>query len=342
VKDFVQWYLLKRDGEAEKLADQLVDELRVSIDPSRLPEDLQRRILPGHDIASLTMHVLREYTLKLIRVIVDCEESTTMNATPFSFAIKDWIIRFVNELMAILSQALGGSVSDAALVVKFFLQERLDFVSPEFAQMGANMIISSMMQTYTNSQLSFQQQLQSITRDPSTWNDTISTDELRQANQTIQRPFSDKYLEGAPLSKKRKDTKLMNIHPETLMSERLSEAMKSVGVSSRKHTKTNNDNRENPVNNNAISNGHDNDDMDSSFLRTENGEEKNGNNFSESDATSLDSKEGRIIEAANRSDLSKRYLKKLRSDIRRRVQSDPDFDSSKNPHLTKWIKKEKK
>jgi hypothetical protein len=77
-------------------------------------------------------------------------------------------------------------------------------MGPEFSQVGTNMVTSYIMNTYS-------QTVTATTSDPSTWNNTISVDEIRQTNSPPQTPSSDSYLSGAP--PKRRKVRINFVYP---------------------------------------------------------------------------------------------------------------------------------
>eukprot|EP00027_Filamoeba_sp_ATCC50430_P012796 CAMPEP_0168578744 /NCGR_PEP_ID=MMETSP0413-20121227/21497_1 /TAXON_ID=136452 /ORGANISM="Filamoeba nolandi, Strain NC-AS-23-1" /LENGTH=765 /DNA_ID=CAMNT_0008612613 /DNA_START=36 /DNA_END=2334 /DNA_ORIENTATION=+ len=272
LKTYVSQDLLKGDVSNPKV-EQLVDQIMASISDTfqegALPQDIQRRVKNGYSITKLSLTTIRKHLLKLIQLILGNWTPTQTNPNPFSSAIKDWTEKFVEELVTILSQSTTGGVADAIDVIKYFLQDRLSFMNPEFAAMGTNMVTSYIMNTYSNTHVA-----QADPRDPNTWHATIAVDELRQNISQPQRPFSDAYSSGTP-SKKRKTAKTTN--PQELLQEKLKDAIQKVNPK--------------PIGSTA---------------------------------------QEAIIANVTQS-LSTEFIEDLSSDIKKRLQTDDDFDPSRMP-----------
>eukprot|EP01114_Cavostelium_apophysatum_P016623 TRINITY_DN4774_c0_g1_i1.p1 TRINITY_DN4774_c0_g1~~TRINITY_DN4774_c0_g1_i1.p1 ORF type:complete len:860 (-),score=226.42 TRINITY_DN4774_c0_g1_i1:8-2587(-) len=242
LKEFVEDSLKGDHSPAriDKLADELTETFRTSMSEKNLPEDIKKRIKPGHEITSIAAHTLRKHTAKLILLIITTPVHTQIASNPqnpgqpsrqgqhFAVAVQEWTTNFVTELVSLLSQVLHGGVPDTAVVIKFFLLERLSLMGlgPEFAAMGTNMVTSYIMSNYANSQAA----LQPDPQDPSTWNNTIAVDDIRQTASQPQTPLSDSYLTGGPAKKRKTAKAVVTTSPQNLMQERLNEAVKSAQV----------------------------------------------------------------------------------------------------------------
>jgi hypothetical protein len=90
-----------------------------------------------------------------------------LQGTPFAAEVHAWTVAFIEELVTVLAQAMQDGVTDAAAVIRFFLQQvattlmnsidtfqRLasSELGPEFSQMGVNMLSSYIMKTFANTQ----------------------------------------------------------------------------------------------------------------------------------------------------------------------------------------------
>jgi len=235
LKDYLLQEILKGDtsnARLEKLADEIVESMKDTFNEKNLPEEVKVRIRPGYEITSISLHTMRKHVAKLLVVILSTLPPTSSNPYPFSVAVKSWTVSFVDELVTMLSQALNGGITDAAYVIKYFLQERLSFMGPEFSQMGTNMVTSYIMNTYSNSQA------EENLKDPQNWSKVIALDEIRQKTITPQPPFSDVYLSGAS-SKRRKTARLVNTQPQSLFGERMKEAIKNSNAVPKDHHQMN-------------------------------------------------------------------------------------------------------
>lgn len=209
----------------DQLASEIIESVKESLNEKDLPEEIKKKVKPGYEITSLSLTIMRKHVSKLLAVILSDLPPTAMNPHPFASAVKEWTSKFVEDLVNTLSQSMSGGLSDAVEVIKWFLRERLMFMGPEFSQMGTNMVTSYIMETYSHSQLTPNNQ------DPRTWENTIAVDELRQSTSPPQRAFSDSYNSGAPpSSKRRKKVKVTN--PNDLLLDRVKELFLKLSISS--------------------------------------------------------------------------------------------------------------
>jgi len=264
----------------EKVTDEIMESFKANMSDKVLPEDIKKRIRPGYEITSIALHTIRKYMSKLLIVILT---PTSSNSPLFAVSVQEWTTNFVEELVRLLSQALYDGVPDAAVVIKFFLQQRLSLIglSPEFSLMGTNMLTSYIMKTYSNTQ----QPTVSNMQDPGNWDAAIEVDEIRQTKSEPQRPFSDAYISGGP-SKKRKTSKAVNLNPQSMLQDRLQDAVKHSNVAPKE-------------NSSSITN--------TTTPSTEN-----------------------VLQAATKSNLTQKYVQQVKQDVKKRLDSDPDFDPNSN------------
>jgi hypothetical protein len=133
---------------------------------------------------------------------------------------------------------------------------------------------------------------------PSEWQSTIAMDEARQAQASPQRPFSDSYMAGAPNKRRKTQAQPQSATPESLLSDRLREAMSPPGTSSNSDANTNN-------NSNS---------QEGASARTQRSNE-------EAPAALLDGP------------LPSLYTAMLSRDIANRLRIDPDYDPSRFPNI---------
>lgn len=126
VREYVLNDLLKKDASnarVEKLADEITESMRSTFDSRNLPEDMQRRIRPGYDVTTLTLHLVKKHTLKLLQLILSPLPATSTQPHPFAIAVRDWTTKFVEELVTVLAQSFQDGVTDASLAIKHYMQE---------------------------------------------------------------------------------------------------------------------------------------------------------------------------------------------------------------------------
>jgi hypothetical protein len=100
-----------------------MDSMSEALTERNLTEEMKSRIKPGYELTTIAKHTMRKHITKLVQLVLSDMPVTDSNPTPFALAVKSWTSDFVGELVTLLSQALHGGVSDAAGVIKFFLQD---------------------------------------------------------------------------------------------------------------------------------------------------------------------------------------------------------------------------
>jgi hypothetical protein len=72
--------------------------------------------------------------MELLKLILNTPEGDSSAGFPFANSLRQWTKAFVEELVTLLSEALHGGTEDAAIVIRFLLQE----VSKDFIHCHIN------------------------------------------------------------------------------------------------------------------------------------------------------------------------------------------------------------
>ncbi|PRP85147.1 ubiquilin-1-like isoform 1 [Planoprotostelium fungivorum] len=220
--DYVKRELLKNDT-SERAIEALSDDINGTFfeifDPQNLSPALRQKLRSSYDLQQIVSHVTKKRIVMLLNIII---ADYTAAPSPFVTVLRNWCKDSTNETVRVMSQSFVGGVADASSALRELLQERLDFLSPEFAVMATNMITSYVMQNWSSTR-------QPQDNDPSTWEDAMMVDEIRQTN-IKPKGNSDSYLTGAASNKKRKVAPTKSTTPAAVLTDRMREAVAAANV----------------------------------------------------------------------------------------------------------------
>lgn len=92
-----------------------------------ITKELKAKIKPGYNLSILVLATIRKHIFKLIYEILSEVAPSESNPTPFAKGVKDWAIKFVEELLTTLSPALNGNFDEVIKIIVWFVKEVSNF-----------------------------------------------------------------------------------------------------------------------------------------------------------------------------------------------------------------------
>lgn len=297
----------------DEFVSNLIESLSATMNEELLPEEIKNKRKPGVNLTQITLRILEDrFKIIVDQILNNPFSPTPSNPAPFSQFITNWTNGTVGITTDALAEGMTGGVEDGQSVINFFLSQRLYLLHSSFGPMIASLMTPMIVKCYDQYKENYQNDQNQNQQDDDQMEidnmDAISRNTNNLNNNSID-DFSEieSVIENDVLRQE-------NQSAQRPFSDAYSHA---IPIAQRRHVFGTNELR-NPS---GLLQNHFKDALDSSGV------------VNSGDMQSFEN----IVE--NNDTLTSLYMEEIQKSLQERINTDTDFEESKFPNATKFLRK---